>query len=54
MIINSLSQKDLLETVSQNLEWENAEVIQEVKGAELEYVVAKHPILWSRFISDGW
>lgn len=36
--------KDLLETVSQNLEWENAEVIQEVKGAELEYVVAKHPI----------
>ena len=36
--------KDLLETVSQALEWENAEVVQEVKGQELEYVVAKHPI----------
>jgi len=36
--------KDLLETVSQTLEWENPEVIQEVKGQELEYVVAKHPI----------
>ena len=36
--------KDLLETVSQTLEWENAEVVQEVKGQELEYIVAKHPI----------
>ncbi|MDN4494172.1 isoleucine--tRNA ligase [Ureibacillus aquaedulcis] len=36
--------KDLLQTVTETLEWENPEVIQEVKGAELEYIVAKHPL----------
>ncbi|WP_026675945.1 isoleucine--tRNA ligase [Fictibacillus gelatini] len=33
----------LLETLRAELEWEEAKVIQTVKGKELEYVVAKHP-----------
>ncbi|MGC4375565.1 isoleucine--tRNA ligase [Fictibacillus sp. Mic-4] len=33
----------LLETLRAELEWEEAKVIQTVKGQELEYVVAKHP-----------
>ncbi|KGR92148.1 isoleucine--tRNA ligase [Ureibacillus massiliensis 4400831 = CIP 108448 = CCUG 49529] len=36
--------KDLLETVSTAIEWESYEVIQELKGEQLEYIVAKHPI----------
>ncbi|MFJ5771324.1 isoleucine--tRNA ligase [Psychrobacillus sp. NPDC093180] len=36
--------KDLLASLAETLEWEAYEVLQEVKGADLEYVVAKHPI----------
>ncbi|MEG0448567.1 MAG: isoleucine--tRNA ligase [Lysinibacillus sp.] len=36
--------KELLETVASTLEWESYEVVQEVKGADLDRVVAKHPI----------
>lgn len=35
--------KDLLENVSNELGWEHAEIVQEVKGRQLEYIVAKHP-----------
>ncbi|MED4015411.1 isoleucine--tRNA ligase [Sutcliffiella cohnii] len=34
----------LLENVTNVLEWENAEVVQTLKGAQLDKVVAKHPI----------
>lgn len=34
----------LLETLEKELEWDNYEVVRTVKGKELEYVVAKHPI----------
>ena len=34
----------LLETVKNELNWENPEVIQEVKGKELDRMVATHPI----------
>ena len=34
----------LLETVKNELNWENPEVIQEVKGKEVDRMVAKHPI----------
>ena len=34
----------LFETVAKTLEWENAEVVKTVKGSELEYTVAKHPV----------
>src|SRR5690606_8962428 len=36
--------KPLLETVATELEWENYEVVQEVQGAALDRIVAKHPI----------
>jgi len=35
--------KELLETVANALEWENYEVIQEVKGEALDRLVAQHP-----------
>lgn len=35
--------KDLLATVSQAIGWENPEVLQEVKGSDLEYLTAQHP-----------
>ncbi|MCJ8006196.1 isoleucine--tRNA ligase [Lederbergia wuyishanensis] len=35
--------KDLLESVTSLLEWENPETVQTLKGSELENVVAKHP-----------
>jgi isoleucyl-tRNA synthetase len=34
----------LLENVTKTLEWENPKVVKTVKGLDLEYVVAKHPI----------
>jgi isoleucyl-tRNA synthetase len=34
----------LLEEVAKTVEWESYEVVKTVKGAELEYVVAKHPL----------
>ncbi|KGR73822.1 isoleucine--tRNA ligase [Ureibacillus sinduriensis] len=36
--------KELLANVAETLEWENPQVIQEVKGQELEYIIAKHPL----------
>ncbi|MFJ8066188.1 isoleucine--tRNA ligase [Psychrobacillus sp. NPDC096426] len=36
--------KDLLASLAETLEWETYELLQEVKGADLEYIVAKHPI----------
>lgn len=36
--------EDLLEEVAKNLEWENYSVSKKVKGAELEHIVAKHPL----------
>ncbi|WP_341357855.1 isoleucine--tRNA ligase [Rossellomorea sp. y25] len=36
--------EDLLEEVAKNLEWEDYSVSQKVKGAELEHIVAKHPL----------
>ncbi|MDQ0155939.1 isoleucine--tRNA ligase [Robertmurraya andreesenii] len=36
--------KDLLETVAKELGWENPSVLKTVKGSELEYIVAKHPL----------
>lgn len=36
--------KDLLETVAKELGWENPSVLKSVKGSELEYIVAKHPL----------
>jgi isoleucyl-tRNA synthetase len=36
--------EDLLEEVAKNLEWEDYSVSKKVKGAELEYIVAKHPL----------
>jgi len=35
--------KDLLESVTSLLEWENPETVQTLKGSELENVIAKHP-----------
>jgi isoleucyl-tRNA synthetase len=35
---------DLVENVASELEWENHEIVKTIKGSELEYVVAKHPI----------
>ena len=34
----------LLESVTEELEWENPQVVKTVKGAELDRAVAKHPI----------
>ncbi|MDT9023850.1 isoleucine--tRNA ligase [Rossellomorea yichunensis] len=36
--------EDLLEEVAKNLEWEDYSVFNKVKGAELEHIVAKHPL----------
>ncbi|TRZ38797.1 isoleucine--tRNA ligase [Niallia circulans] len=36
--------KDLLEAVKTEVEWEEATVIQEVQGSELEYIKALHPL----------
>lgn len=36
--------EDLLKTVAEEIEWTDYKVVQTVKGKELEYVVAKHPI----------
>ncbi|MGM0750355.1 MAG: isoleucine--tRNA ligase [Bacillota bacterium] len=36
--------EDLLEEVAKNLEWEDYSVSKKVKGAELEHIVAKHPL----------
>lgn len=36
--------KALLETVTKELEWEDVEVVQEVQGAKLDRLVAKHPL----------
>ncbi|MCA1059240.1 isoleucine--tRNA ligase [Rossellomorea aquimaris] len=36
--------EDLLEEVAKNLEWEDYSVSNKVKGADLEHVVAKHPL----------
>ncbi|MBN8191536.1 isoleucine--tRNA ligase [Bacillus sp. NTK074B] len=36
--------EDLLEEVAKNLEWEDYSVSKKVKGAELERIVAKHPL----------
>lgn len=36
--------EDLLEEVAKNLEWEDYSVSNKVKGAELEHIVAKHPL----------
>lgn len=35
---------ELLKTVSEELGWENPETVKTVKGQELEYVVAEHPL----------
>ncbi|MBO9130246.1 isoleucine--tRNA ligase [Bacillus sp. 165] len=35
---------DLLEEVTKTMGWENPEVIRTLKGSELEYTVAKHPL----------
>lgn len=35
---------ELLESVSSELGWEDASVVKTVKGNELEYIVAKHPL----------
>ncbi len=34
----------LLEEVSEKLEWVNTQVVKTVKGADLEYIIAKHPL----------
>ncbi|MDQ0161656.1 isoleucine--tRNA ligase [Bacillus alveayuensis] len=36
--------KDLLQSVAKELGWEAYEVVKTIKGQELEYIVAKHPI----------
>lgn len=36
--------ESLLEAVTKEIGWEDAAVVQKVKGAELEYVVANHPL----------
>ncbi|MDH6364453.1 isoleucyl-tRNA synthetase [Enterococcus sp. PF1-24] len=35
--------KDLLATVKEAIGWENVEVLQELKGTDLEYMTAQHP-----------
>jgi isoleucyl-tRNA synthetase len=35
---------DLLQSVTKEFEWENVTTIKKVKGKELEYIVAKHPL----------
>jgi isoleucyl-tRNA synthetase len=36
--------ESLLEAAAKEIGWENTEVIQKIKGGELEYVVAEHPL----------
>ncbi|CCO10644.2 isoleucyl-tRNA synthetase [Carnobacterium maltaromaticum LMA28] len=36
--------KDLLEKVSSEIGWENVTVLNELKGSELEYMTAQHPL----------
>ena len=36
--------KDLLEKLSSTLGWEDVQIVQEVKGQELDLIVAEHPI----------
>ncbi|MDE3838446.1 isoleucine--tRNA ligase [Bacillus methanolicus] len=36
--------EELLESVSKELDWENPSVVKKVKGTELEYVIASHPL----------
>lgn len=36
--------EDLLAAVTSELEWEDREVVKTVKGSELEYIVAEHPL----------
>lgn len=35
--------KDLLETVGNEIGWENPEILKELKGTDLEYMTAQHP-----------
>ncbi|MGX6962622.1 isoleucine--tRNA ligase [Vagococcus xieshaowenii] len=35
--------KELLTTVAEKIGWENYEVVQELKGSDLEYMTAQHP-----------
>ena len=44
----------LLESVTSELEWENPQVVQTVKGAELDRAVAKHPIYDRESLSHAW
>lgn len=34
----------LLESVAKEIGWENPEVVQKIKGTELEYIIAEHPL----------
>ena len=36
--------QELLETVSEEIGWENPSILKTIKGKELEYIVATHPI----------
>jgi len=36
--------QELLKTVSEEIGWENTSILQTIKGKELEYIVATHPI----------
>lgn len=47
VIVNNnkyLVAQSLLEEVSKELQWENPEVLQTVKGKDLEYVLTQHPL----------
>lgn len=41
---NYLVAKDLLSAVKEAIGWESANVVKTVKGSELEYTIAKHPL----------
>ena len=41
---NYLVAKDLLENVATTLEWESYEIVQTVKGEQMDRMVAKHPL----------
>lgn len=36
--------RDMLENIAEHLDWTGYEIVQEIKGSEMEYMVAKHPI----------
>lgn len=36
--------EDLLSSVTKEIEWENPQVVKTVRGAELEHILAKHPL----------